>query len=95
MSSELRTVRVRIEGQVHGVGYRYWTEGAAAELGLSGWVRNLSDGSVEAVFSGEPAKVEAMIERCRKGPRSAVVKSLSVEDQAASPSHGFRVLATQ
>ena len=95
MSDEVRTVRVRIQGQVQGVGYRYWTERAAAELGLSGWVRNLGDGSVEAVFSGAPAQVEAMIQRCRQGPRSAVVGSVSVEDQAASPSRGFRVLTTR
>lgn len=95
MDGDVRTVRVRIEGRVQGVGYRYWTERTAIDFGLSGWVRNLRDGSVEAVFSGEPAKVDAAIERCRQGPRSAVVASVSVEDQPAPPPKGFQVLSTR
>jgi acylphosphatase len=93
-SGALRTVRVRIEGRVQGVGYRCWTERAAAELALSGWVRNLRDGSVEAVFSGEHAKVGAMIERCRQGPRSAVVTSVSILRESAAPGQGFLVQPT-
>ncbi len=95
MDGDVRTVRVRIEGRVQGVGYRYWTERAAIGFGLSGWVRNLRDGSVEALFSGAPAKVGAMIERCRQGPRSAVVASLSVEDEATPLPAGFTVLPTR
>ena len=93
-SGVVRTVRVRIEGRVQGVGYRYWTERAAVEFGLSGWVRNLHDGSVEAVFAGKATKVEAMIERCRQGPRSAVVTSVSVSHELAAPGQGFQVLPT-
>ena len=51
-ASDRRTVRVRLEGHVQGVGFRYWTERAATDLGLDGWVRNRRDGGVEAVFSG-------------------------------------------
>ena len=94
-SGEGRTVRVRIEGRVQGVGYRYWTEPAAAELGLSGWVRNLRNGSVEALFSGERAQVDAMIARCRQGPRSAAVTSVTVEDEPAPALHGFKVFETR
>lgn len=94
-SGAVRTVRVRIQGRVQGVGYRYWTEQAAAGLGLSGWVRNLRDGSVEAVFSGERAKVGAMIERCRAGPPPAVVASVEVEDLTLAPPAGFEVLPTR
>ena len=56
---EVRTVRVRIAGRVQGVGYRYWTERVAGELGLSGWVRNRRDGTVEAVVLGTAGR------RCR------------------------------
>jgi acylphosphatase len=90
----MRTVRIRIRGRVQGVGYRYWTERTAGDLRLSGWVRNRSDGSVEAVFSGSEADVEAMIARCQHGPRSAVVASVDVTDEPASPPPGFEVLPT-
>ena len=63
---DTRTVRVHIKGRVQGVGFRYWTEGVATGLGLSGWVRNRRDGSVEAVFSGPTDTVAEMLERCRK-----------------------------
>jgi acylphosphatase len=91
---DVRTVRVRIRGRVQGVGYRYWTERVAGELGLSGWVRNRRDGSVEAVFSGSPEEVAEMIERCRDGPASAQVISMDVKEGAAAPPPGFEVLPT-
>ena len=64
-----RAVRVRIEGSVQGVGFRYWTERVATELGLAGWVRNRRDGSVEALFCGPAEDVAEMLERCRDGPQ--------------------------
>ena len=91
---DLRTVRVRIAGRVQGVGYRYWTERVAGELGLCGWVRNRRDGSVEAVFSGTPDAVAEMVERCRDGPSSAKVASIDVVEDAAEPSPGFEALPT-
>jgi acylphosphatase len=94
-SGEVRTVRVRITGRVQGVGFRYWTERVAAELGLSGRVRNRRDGTVEAQFSGSPEDVAEMIERCRDGPPSAKVASIDIVEGAAEPSPGFQVLSTQ
>ncbi|MGV1013874.1 MAG: acylphosphatase, partial [Methyloceanibacter sp.] len=73
MTEDRRTVTVRIEGRVQGVFYRAWTEDTARTLGLDGWVRNRRDGSVEAVFSGPAAQVEAMLRRCAQGPRDAEV----------------------
>lgn len=90
----MRTVRVRVHGRVQGVGYRYWTERTAGDLGLSGWVRNRSDGGVEAVFSGRAADVDAMVARCQHGPRSAVVASVDVMEEPERPSPGFEVLPT-
>lgn len=69
---------VNIEGKVQGVFYRKWTVETANKLGLHGWVRNLQDGTVEAVFSGKSAAVESMVEKCRKGPPGARVSSIDI-----------------
>ncbi len=70
--------RVMVEGVVQGVGYREFTRRAALRLNVSGWVRNRSDGAVEALICGPPAAVEALIAEMRQGPRLAVVESLRV-----------------
>ncbi len=90
-----RSVRVRIEGQVQGVGYRYWVERTAGRLALSGWVRNRRDGSVEAVFSGAADKVADMIERCRQGPPAAQVTAISIVEEEAEKPDGFSILPTE
>ncbi len=61
--------RALITGRVQGVAYRYETQWAAERLGVSGWVRNRADGSVEAVFEGERPKVEEMLAWCRRWRR--------------------------
>jgi acylphosphatase len=94
VSGGMRTVCVRIDGRVQGVGYRYWTEEVAGELGLSGWVRNRRDGAVEAVFSGSFKNVTQMLERCREGPRSAEVDCVTVLEEGGAAPSGFEVLAT-
>ncbi|MGB0697195.1 MAG: acylphosphatase [Rhodospirillaceae bacterium] len=81
---ENRVVRVRVEGRVQGVFYRAWTVETAKALGLSGWVRNRSDGSVEALFSGAEPSVERMIAACHQGPPSAAVRSVSAEPASLS-----------
>jgi acylphosphatase len=63
---------------VQGVFYRSETRQRAASLGLAGWVRNLRDGSVEAVFEGERERVESMVEWSRRGPSGAHVKDVDV-----------------
>jgi len=67
---------VLIHGRVQGVGYRAWVEDTARELGLQGWVRNLRDGAVEAVFAGPGDAVAKMIEACRQGPYGAHVTGI-------------------
>jgi acylphosphatase len=89
-----RSVRVLIQGRVQGVGFRYWTERVAGELGLSGWVRNRRDGSVEAVFSGSAEAVAEMLDRARDGPVSAVVTSVRIIEEGAETPDGFEVLPT-
>jgi acylphosphatase len=78
MSQSIR-VHLFISGRVQGVGYRFATVDTASQLGLSGWVRNLPDGRVEAVFEGVQEVVEEMIRWCHQGPPAAMVKDIVVE----------------
>jgi len=69
---------VFISGHVQGVFFRYETKRLAVRLGVFGWVRNLPDGRVEAVFEGEKDNVEEMIKFCQRGPPGAIVKNVKV-----------------
>lgn len=88
------TVHVTIRGRVQGVGYRAWAADEAETLGLSGWVRNRREGTVEAVISGEPAAVEMFLARCREGPPGAGVSGVASEPYAGPLGNGFKVLPT-
>ena len=92
--ADTRTVTVRIEGRVQGVYYRAWTDQTARALGLDGTVRNASDGSVEAVFSGPAEIVAEMLRRCADGPPDAKVSAVTITDEGGVPSSGFRVIGT-
>ncbi len=76
--SETRAVHVLISGRVQGVAFRAWTARRADALKLSGWVRNLPDGDVEAVFSGDADAVEIMLAACQDGPPGARVTKVEV-----------------
>jgi len=82
--------RLIIAGRVQGIGYRDWLVARAQAEGLSGWVRNRLDGTVEALIAGETAAVEDLVHQCRRGPRMAVVTSIDEDfcDPPAEP--GFR-----
>jgi len=80
---------VFIEGRVQGVWFRGWTAQQADRLGLTGWVRNLRDGRVEAVFAGPPEGVETMLALCRSGPPLARVDNVIVSEADASGLSGF------
>ena len=71
--------RLAIPGRVQGVGYRDWAVTTGQRLGLSGWVRNRTDGSVEALVVGDDEAVGKMIQACRRGPLSARVDAVDVE----------------
>ncbi len=71
---------VIIRGRVQGVGFRAFVEHESLRRGVEGWVRNCRDGSVEAVFAGEPAMVSGMIEACRRGPHSSRVDAVDQRD---------------
>ena len=71
---------IRVTGTVQGVFYRAWAQSQARELGVSGWIRNCSDGSVEAHLTGEEDCVARMIERMRSGPSNARVDDVAVQE---------------
>ena len=73
-----RSVRMRIEGFVQGVGYRDWVLRTAAAAGLTGWVRNRRDGSVEVQVQGERGVVDRFVDACGRGPRAARVERIEI-----------------
>ena len=82
--------RLVISGRVQGVGYRDWMVSRARRLGLSGWVRNLGEGTVEALVDGDEPAVEELLRQCRRGPPLAHVTDI-VEQLAEPPEEtGFR-----
>lgn len=82
---------ITVYGHVQGVGFRFAVERAARSRGVAGWVRNRSDGAVEAAFEGEAEDVEALVEFCRSGPRGAEVERIDVVEESPEGVAGFRV----
>jgi acylphosphatase len=83
--------RVVARGNVQGVFFRDATQREAKSAGVAGWVRNRSDGAVEAVFEGDEPAVERMVEFARRGPRRADVEDLEVVDEDPEGLSGFDV----
>jgi acylphosphatase len=94
MTAPTRTAHIRVEGRVQGVGYRAFVEMHATALGLSGWVRNRRDGSVEAVLHGAAMAVADMLALCRSGPPGARVDQVEIMGEGVVPVHGFEVRPT-
>ena len=69
---------VFVSGIVQGVFFRQKTKQKAQSLGVTGWVRNLDDGRVEAVFEGEEESVKTLLDFCRKGPRGALIRNVEI-----------------
>jgi acylphosphatase len=83
--------RVIVRGHVQGVFFRDTARRLAGRHGVSGWIRNNWDGTVEAAFEGEPDAVERMIAFCREGPRGARVDTVDVHEEEAEGASGFTV----
>jgi acylphosphatase len=77
----MKRMRVFISGRVQGVFFRAYTRETAMSLNLTGWVRNLYDGSVEAVFEGDDTNVQSMLEWCKKGPPHSVVRHVDASEE--------------
>ena len=84
--------RVRLTGRVQGVFFRAWTRDEARRGGVSGWVRNCSDGSVEAHLQGELSAVRWLIDKMAYGPAGARVDDVAVHDAEPEGLSGFEVL---
>ena len=95
MSADEICLLARISGRVQMVWYRAWTVEQAEKRGLSGWVRNRNDGTVEALFSGPSEAVSAMLAACRDGPPGARVTDITTEVAEAPARPGFGQLATE
>jgi len=83
--------RAVVAGRVQGVGFRFFAERAARELGVRGWIRNLPDGSVETVAEGEEDAVKKYLDRLRVGPRLGKVTALAAEDVPAEGYGSFEI----
>jgi acylphosphatase len=82
---------VFVSGTVQGVYYRASTRDAAREAGVDGWVRNLRDGRVEAVFEGDQESVEALVEWCHEGSSAASVEDVAVDYGDPAGAEGFEI----
>lgn len=85
-------VHVLISGYVQGIGFRQFVKSKAKNLNIKGWVKNLPDGGVEAMFVGERSNIEKMIEFCRKGPFLAEVKGVEIKELPDQKFESFDII---
>jgi acylphosphatase len=86
--------RLIVRGRVQGVGFRYAAVDAALHHQVAGWVRNRSDGAVEALVQGDAESVAAMIQWCRRGPPAARVTDVEIAEATPAPVAGFTLRPT-
>lgn len=89
------TRHLGIHGRVQGVWYRAWTVSTAHELGLTGWVRNCRDGTVEVLVQGDDETVQRFIALAKSGPKHADVSRIDVEDAERTMLSSFTKLPTE
>jgi acylphosphatase len=87
----VRRAEVIVHGAVQGVFFRVETRDRARSLGLGGWVRNMPDGAVEAVFEGDEERIESMVAWCERGPRGARVDDVDVTWAEPQGEDGFSI----
>jgi len=85
-------VRVRVSGRVQGVGYRHFTTIHAKELEVTGWVRNLPGGGVEALLQGERQKVGELLNQMKTGPAQALVSGMDISEVGCQETDEFKVV---
>lgn len=82
MNDNLARVHLKISGRVQGVSFRAYTQEEARNIGVTGWVRNIPDGRVEAVFEGNESQIEEMLDWCHTGPPLARVQDVDVQRES-------------
>jgi acylphosphatase len=87
----MKRARVVVSGSVQGVFFRTETRDRARSLGVAGWIRNVPDGTVEAVFEGDDERVDSMVEWCRRGPSGASVEDVEVAWVEPEGEMGFSI----
>jgi len=88
----MNTLIIRVEGRVQGVCFRHYAQETANRLGISGWVRNCSDGAVETLIHGSDEAIKQMVVWLRHGPSSAVVSRIqTTAADGETPASGFRI----
>ncbi|MBI1276164.1 acylphosphatase [bacterium] len=90
-----KTLHLIITGRVQGVGYRAWMAATARQLGITGWVRNRREGTVEAVISGEEKQLDDLLAACQDGPPAARVEHIDVATSTAPAPDAFMTLPTE
>ena len=85
----MKQVHVWVSGDVQGVGYRSFVKERASEFGIAGWVKNLPDGRVEAVFEGTPVGIAQMLTACRQGPPGSTVEGVEEREESEEGMRGF------
>ena len=90
---------IKVIGRVQGIGYRRWAEGVATQMGLSGWVRNSSDGTVEMMIKGNTDTVNSFLQQCLKGPGFSMVlgiQPVTIPTSAPAPIEEgvFKIIAS-
>lgn len=89
--NSVKRYRIKIEGVVQGVAFRYSARKVASSLGVSGFIRNMPDGSVYAEAEAEEGKLNEFAGWCRKGPRAASVQKTDIEEMEVQNSKGFHI----
>jgi len=88
----MKRLHVFVSGRVQMVAFRYSTRSLARKLNISGWVRNLLDGRVEAVFEGEGENLKKIIDFCKRGPFLAKVIDIEVQEENVKGEKGFEII---
>ena len=88
----MKRIHIKISGNVQGVGFRYSIYSLALFYRIKGWVRNLDDDKVEAIFEGEEDELKKIIEFCKKGPFLAGVEDIEIKEEEHKGEDEFRIL---